>query len=1254
MFMVDGGANRNIIPTAPASGAGGISSEKLTTADNTQVDSKRHDLIFDLGNFTYKSIGNELPGVTQRILSESDLLDKGFDVIKLGKTKQWFLVTPEGEKLSLTRRNGVFYVQCSWRGARCSAAQAPEQGDKILDNENHLMHRRFMHMNNFPNLIGPGMSKTPIKTCDDCISGKGTRKPHTQTPPRPEKRGEVFHCDLIEVRKPLAICGSRWALVTVDGKSGEPYVIGVRTKADVSNAFKLFKGGVFYHARKIRSDGGSEFVNDKFRDAIHPAALETTTRYSPERNGIAERMMRELGQACRCNLHSGNKPLWLFCMQAFAHVKRLVYGIRMGLRKKEELKKLRVFGCKARYRIEPTPKKLDPRYGHGTLVGYHNTDGYKVLDDATRRVFATNDVYFDESVRPIAGNHAPNLEIILPPEPPIPAPAPLKTQQEPTHTIDDSTAETQPPQDPGQTETQPSPGAHSHQAETPPPSPTSPEIPPPASQSPLQRLTKVVSPSIFNPENRCIGNRHKRSAPHVTYRNVRTEQLEDQGVPSGAAGSQISREWKENKAQLLATGEILATPNSVQQAPAQMSPAPASGPLIYDLATPHSSSAESPAGSNTGESSKPPSVTTSDIFRSLTKEERAELGYSDSESEEEDPCNANNPFAGDPARSLDLDAAEQEMDAALGASTDAALANFIVGKVCVTTVSEKEAFCDPELSTAFEEGEKGEQENFLRNDVYDEVPESTIPRGKTPIRMKLVWQIKCRKMRKVKVRSVFMGNFVKRTAARRKKTSSAQNEEEIDDDDADSFSPVIAQEHARFLKFWACQKKKAIQPLDVDAAYLKTDMKGGLYYAIPPKRWQKYTARGERMVWRLKKWVYGLTQSGRAWHAKCTAALIQMGFVQSAVDGGVFYRCIDGEFEIFLLYVDDGCVIAADQERARHIAQEFLDAVGGGTIPDMKTDPDGWQSYKYVGLGVRYNRERGILTLNQNDHIDKLVKRFGAKPCKTPCNALTQRGPKSTLPKSKRRPASRIKNPDVAPSFREGVGALGFISASTRPDVSWSHTELSRHLEEENPPWDQLLRTIGYLGRTADRALVFQRKTSGGAHEETDWQEHLEGYSDADWGGTIDSKSTTGYIVTFNGTPFVWKSGTQRTIATSTAESETVALCSLTKSISCVQNLIADIFGEPSFGIPVKIDNRSALEINSGFYTKQRSRHYDLQYHYCRQKLILGNIDLQHVTTDLQRADGLTKPSSERVLLMLFGSADHERRNGTDVSHAGQ
>jgi hypothetical protein len=58
-------------------------------------------------------------------------------------------------------------------------------------------------------------------------------------------------------------------------------------------------------------------------------------------------------------------------------------------------------------------------------------------------------------------------------------------------------------------------------------------------------------------------------------------------------------------------------------------------------------------------------------------------------------------------------------------------------------------------------------------------------------------------------------------------------------------------------------------------------------------------------VCKLKKALYGLKQAPRAWHGRIDSFLTSLGFTKSKVDSNLYFKVMNDEPVILLLYVDD-------------------------------------------------------------------------------------------------------------------------------------------------------------------------------------------------------------------------------------------------------------------------------------------------------------------------------------------------------------
>jgi len=56
------------------------------------------------------------------------------------------------------------------------------------------------------------------------------------------------------------------------------------------------------------------------------------------------------------------------------------------------------------------------------------------------------------------------------------------------------------------------------------------------------------------------------------------------------------------------------------------------------------------------------------------------------------------------------------------------------------------------------------------------------------------------------------------------------------------------------------------------------------------------------------------------------------------------------------------------------------------------------------------------------------------------------------------------------------------------------------------------------------------------------------------------------------------------------------------------------------------MDSKSAIELSKNPVYHERSKHIDTRYHYIRECVTDGTVEVDHISTDRQLADILTKP----------------------------
>ncbi|KAI0991612.1 hypothetical protein K3495_g16575 [Podosphaera aphanis] len=113
------------------------------------------------------------------------------------------------------------------------------------------------------------------------------------------------------------------------------------------------------------------------------------------------------------------------------------------------------------------------------------------------------------------------------------------------------------------------------------------------------------------------------------------------------------------------------------------------------------------------------------------------------------------------------------------------------------------------------------------------------------------------------------------------------------------------------------------------------------------------------------------------------------------------------------------------------------------------------------------------------------------------------------------------------------------------------------------------------------------------------------------------------------GGPVCWQSRRQKSVATSTAEAEYIAIFEAAKQAVWFNRFIKELHAEKLFlnsgGTRTLTDNQSALALAKGT-NSARTKHIDVAYHYTRECITNGDIELEYIPTDKMLADILTKP----------------------------
>jgi hypothetical protein len=134
------------------------------------------------------------------------------------------------------------------------------------------------------------------------------------------------------------------------------------------------------------------------------------------------------------------------------------------------------------------------------------------------------------------------------------------------------------------------------------------------------------------------------------------------------------------------------------------------------------------------------------------------------------------------------------------------------------------------------------------------------------------------------------------------------------------------------------------------------------------------------------------------------------------------------------------------------------------------------------------------------------------------------------------------------------------------------------------------------------------------------------GFTDADYASNPDDrKSISGYTFLLGGATYAWSSKKQSTVALSSTEAEYTALAHATRQAIWNRNLLAELGFIQEDPTLLFEDNQSTIAIARDPQYHARSKHFDVQNHFVREKMESGVVELVYCPTDEMVADIFTK-----------------------------
>jgi hypothetical protein len=199
--------------------------------------------------------------------------------------------------------------------------------------------------------------------------------------------------------------------------------------------------------------------------------------------------------------------------------------------------------------------------------------------------------------------------------------------------------------------------------------------------------------------------------------------------------------------------------------------------------------------------------------------------------------------------------------------------------------------------------------------------------------------------------------------------------------------------------------------------------------------------------------------------------------------------------------------------------------------------------------------------------------------------------------------------------YQRLVGKLIYLTV-TRPDLAFSVSQVSQFMHSPRScHLEAIDKILKYLKKTPGKGILMKNNNSN----------EICGYTDVDWAGSFDRKSTTGYCTFVGGNIVTWKSKKQNVVVRSSAEAEYRAMASTTSKMIWIKQLLADLNIITHSPMKMFCDNQAACHIASNPVFHERTKHIEVDCHFIREKLQAKEIETPYVRSKEQLTYILTK-----------------------------
>nr|GEX00512.1 retrovirus-related Pol polyprotein from transposon TNT 1-94 [Tanacetum cinerariifolium] len=257
-------------------------------------------------------------------------------------------------------------------------------------------------------------------------------------------------------------------------------------------------------------------------------------------------------------------------------------------------------------------------------------------------------------------------------------------------------------------------------------------------------------------------------------------------------------------------------------------------------------------------------------------------------------------------------------------------------------------------------------------------------------------------------------------------------------------------------------------------------------------------------------------------------------------------------------------------------------------------------------LGIQIHQYPHGIFINQAKYAQEILKKHGMTSCDSVGTPMT----------TKHLDADLSGTSIDQTKYRSMGGALMYLTTS-RPDIMHATCYCARYQAKPTEKHLTVVKRIfWYLKDTIHMGLWYPKDTGF----------NLTAFLDSDHVGCLDSRKSTSVGIQFLGGDKLvsWSSKKQDCTSMSSAEAKYMSLSACCAQVQWMRTQLTD-YGFHFDKIPMYCDSKEAIAISCNLVQHLCTKHIDVIYHFIKEHVEKGIVELFFVGTEYQLADLFTK-----------------------------